>query len=325
MSLFLPTFSAQPKLAISVIIPAYQEGRTIACSLAAVDSALAALRARYEVELVVVDDGSTDDTVAGAARFAEGRADVRVLRHPRNRGLGAALRTAFGQARGAYVVTLDADLSYGPEYVERLVTALEESGADMVLASAYMPGGRVVNVPWGRRVLSREANRFLSLATNARLHTLTCMVRAYRSELLAQLPAARDGMEINHELVFAALRAGANVVEIPARLAWSDERARAVRRPKLARAAAHIWHVLRSGIAHRPALLLALPGLLPGPLPVVAVLLYALHASARTIAVGVTITAIVQYASLAVFAGQAAAFFTKRAPAHRRHAVQTNR
>ena len=325
MSPLSSTLSARPKPAVSVIIPAYQEGPSIASALAAVDAELATLSARYEAELIVVDDGSTDDTFAQAARFAERRLHVRVLRHPRNLGLGAALRTAFAQARGTYLVTLDADLSYSPQHVGQLLRALEEHGADMALASAYMPGGRVVNVPWVRRLLSREANRFLSLATSARIHTLTCMVRAYRAGLLAHLPTTSDGMEINHEIVFAALRAGATVVEIPALLAWSEARARAACRLKPWRTVRHAWGVVRSGIAHRPALLLALPGLIPGPLPVVAALLYFLHAPARAIAAGVALTLAVQYISLAVGAGQAASFLTRRLSAQRRHAAQMNR
>ncbi|TAM59846.1 glycosyltransferase family 2 protein [bacterium] len=307
---------------LSVVIPAYQEGRTIAAALGAVDEGIEPLRARYEVELIVVDDGSTDQTYALATGFARGRADVRVLRHPCNRGLGAALRTAFAQARGDFIVTLDADLSYGPEYAERLMCVLERSGADLVLASAYMRGGTVENVPWGRRLLSREANRFLSLATGARLRTLTCMVRAYRARLLARLSTVCDGMEINHELVFAALRLGAKVIEIPARLAWSDERVRAARPLRLARTAVQIGGVIRSGLAHRPALLLALPGLLPGLLPIVAVLLYLLHAPARTIALGLVLVAVVQYAALAVLAGQLAAFCARGTLARRSSAAQ---
>jgi hypothetical protein len=189
----------------------------------------------------------------------------------------------------------------------------------MALASAYMPGGEVVNVPWSRKLLSREANRFLSMATNGRFSTLTCMVRAYGSAALHALESTADGMEVNPELVFAALKNGYRVVEVPARLKWTADR---TGRFSLRRTLEHMFGVLQSGLRHRPALWLGIPGLIPGLLPLVVAVLLLTRTPVATGAIVVTITLIVQYVSLAIFAGQTATFFGMSYLTRRRQAAR---
>lgn len=318
MNLTAPVEEPARSPTVSIVVPAYNEGAVLAAHLAAVAECLEPHRARYDFELIVVDDGSTDDTYLAASRFAEGRSDTILLRHERNRGLGAALRTGFSQARGAYVITLDSDLSYHPAYGIRMLEALIDQEADLVLASAYMPGGSVTNVPWQRRVLSREANRFLSLATNARLHTLTCMVRAYRASLIASLNTSADGMEVMPEMLFDALRHGAKVVEIPAHLEWTAERARGAARLSLRRAWTHMMGVLHAGLAYRPALWLGVPGLIPGLLPLTVAVLLLLRVTPTVFAAATLAVLVVQYASIAILAGQATVFLGKASVARRR-------
>ncbi|MGZ5256070.1 MAG: glycosyltransferase family 2 protein, partial [Vulcanimicrobiaceae bacterium] len=170
-----PAFS-QPLA--TVVIPAFNEGPGLAENLEVLLQFLASCGGPYEV--LVVDDGSTDETYEVAQRLAASHENLRVLRHVTNLGLGAAIRTGFAFAHGSVVITYDSDMSYHPEIIPGLIIELENSNADLVLASPYMRGGAVANVPWLRRVLSREANRFLSFATNGRYATITCMVRAYR-------------------------------------------------------------------------------------------------------------------------------------------------
>ncbi|TAM62513.1 glycosyltransferase family 2 protein [bacterium] len=293
---------------VSLVIPAYNEGATLASNLESILRCTEAYRGRYRFELIVVDDGSTDGTYDAAEETARRHAAITLLRHDGNRGLGAALRTGFARARGRYVVTLDADLSYAPAEAIRLVETLVDERADIALASVYMPGGSVVNVPWIRRLLSREANRFLSLAVNARLRTLTCMVRAYRAAVLPALGPTSDGMEANPEMLFAALRCGAKVVEVPARLEWSRQRAQAGARLYPRRVTAQTLRILQAGLAYRPALWLGIPGLVPGLLPLTVIVLLFLRVPPAAFA-GVTLAVVViQYASVAVLAGQITAF-----------------
>lgn len=304
----------------TIVIPAYNEGDALRERLETLVRALAASQSGYEFEFLVVDDGSADGTYEIARATASAIENLRVVRHDANQGLGAALRTGFAEAGGSVVVTFDSDLSYPPELISDLLLELDRTRADLVLASAYMPGGSVTGVPLFRRILSREANRFLSFATGGRYATVTCMVRAYRAEFFKAIETTENRMEINPELFFKALKRGAVVSEIPAQLRWSPERAQTNSRVNIARTYKQILRTLGYGIRYRPAVLLALPGILPGVLPLIVAVMALLRLDLRTIAVVTIVTMVIQNASLALFAGQLGSFaFTvrrrKRTPA----------
>ncbi|MGC1381406.1 MAG: glycosyltransferase family 2 protein, partial [Candidatus Baltobacteraceae bacterium] len=280
----------------------------------------------YEFNYLIVDDGSRDETYALAQTFARWRKGVRVLHHERNRGLGAALRTAIAEIDSDLAVVLDADLSYSPATAMELIETLEREHADIALASPYARGGCVRNVPLLRRVLSSEANRLLSLATSGRYATLTCMVRAYRVSALRQLEFRNDGMEAIPEMLLFALRQRMSVVEIPAALVWSDERrAAGGGRLRCSKLAARVTHTFLMACRHRPTLWLAVPGLFPGLLPLVIAILLIMRVSGPTLAIGTTATIVIQYSSLAFFGGQLTAFIGRRfSNRHRLNGVKTN-
>lgn len=295
---------------VTVLVPAYCEGLALGANLVSLADYFSLYASSYTFDYVIVDDGSTDETLDVAKNFAQFRPNVTVVAHPENLGLGSALRTGFEHASGEYIVTLDSDMSYSPDVAIRLLDALERNHADIALASAYMRGGRVQNVPYWRKALSREANRFLSLATNGRYSTLTCMVRAYRKSFVRGMELEARGMDVNAEIVFLALKKHATIVEIPATLRWSDDRRHGAARMNLRKTIAQTWATLAAGFNFRPSLWLAIPGLVPGLLPAVVALLLLMHVPARTLALGTVITVAVQYSSLAIFAGQLTAFFT---------------
>jgi dolichol-phosphate mannosyltransferase len=293
---------------VTVVVPVYNEGAAVAAHLVEIADYLFLHGQAYAFDYLVVDDGSTDETPEVLRAFARHRPSVQIVTHERNRGLGQALRTAFERAQGCYTVVLDADLSYSPDIAMQLIEALEREDADLALASAYMRGGSVVNVPWMRRILSREANRLLSLAAKGKYATFTCMVRAYRTAFLRSLSFASDGMEANAQILFAALRAQGRIVEIPARLQWNSQRRSSCRVP-VRRLAKQTRATMRIAFAFRPALWLAVPGLFPGLLPLVVTVMLLLHVKPQTLAIGSAATIAIQYTSLAIFAGQLTAFF----------------
>lgn len=292
----------------SLIVPVFDEGPSLAANLRTLLEYLDKAESSYEYEVIVVDDGSVDDSynVAQQAAFVDRR--LRVIRHAENLGLGCAIRSGIALARSDAAVVYDSDLSYPPEIIPRLLARLELHNDDLVLASPYMSGGGVKNVPFVRRVLSREGNRFLSFATNGRYFTLTCMVRAYRTAFFRALDSCEARMEINPEVVFKALALGARVSEIPAELVWSEERAKSRARLNIVRTIRQSFRTMRYGVAYRPAVLLALPGILPGVLPLVIAAAVLMHMSVKTILMITLGTMIVQNASLALFAGQLAVF-----------------
>ncbi|MBG0777618.1 MAG: glycosyltransferase family 2 protein [Desulfovibrionaceae bacterium] len=210
---------------LSVIVAAYNEEAVIADNLSRMAAQLAS-RPETTWEMILVDDGSADRTHELLQAFAASApGPVTVLRHRRNFGQGRALRNAFAAAKGSIIVTMDADLSYGPEYIHTLYDALHSSGADIALASAYAPGGKVQNVPAYRHFLSRYGNRYLALMTPYPIHTATCVVRAYRREVIDSCVLTCDGMELQLEILGKAALAEYRVHEVPATLAWRADKA----------------------------------------------------------------------------------------------------
>lgn len=310
-------------IGVTVILPAYNEGSVFAASLASLADYFAMHRGSgYDFRYLIVDDGSSDDTYEAAQTFARWRSNVRVLRHEANRGLGAALRTAFQAVDTELAVVLDADLSYAPTVAMELIEALERQKADIALASPYASGGSVVNVPPVRRVLSREANRLLSLSTGGRYATLTCMVRAYRTSAIKQLEFQSNGMTAIAEMLLSGVRKKLSVVEVPARLQWSDERRASRRGFNLPRLTSQATATFLLACRHRPSLWLALPGLFPGLLPLVVGLLVVLRVKPSVLAVGTTATIVVQYTSLALFTGQITTFLGRKL--HQKRNLQSN-
>jgi len=206
---------------ISLIIPAYNEAAIIQNTVRELDAFMTRAMPGRSFEIIVVDDGSTDGM--GAKLDALDMPNLRVERHARNRGRGAGVRTGFAAANGDYVVTLDSDLSYSPDHIPRMLAPLEQGTADIVLASAYHPDGVVKNVPWMRARLSFYGNKVLSAGVRGQLHTLTCIVRAYRREVVKRLELVSDGKDLHIEIIQKANLFGYRLIEIPATLDWRDK------------------------------------------------------------------------------------------------------
>lgn len=254
---------------VSLITPAYNEAAILERNLAALCKYMRSLEDEYSWEILVINDGSHDDTGFIAESFAQAHRNVRVVHHPFNRGLGQALRTGFAHARGECVITLDLDLSYAPEHISLLLDRMKRTGAAIVVTSPYMEGGRVSNVPWLRRELSVWANRFLSLAAKRNVATLTGMVRAYDRRFLQSLNLTSDGMDINPEIIHKAMLLHERIEEIPAHLCWrsqpSQPTSKGAKRPKRKssmKILRHSWSVLFYGFLFRPVMFFIIPSFL---------------------------------------------------------------
>ncbi|PQP34338.1 glycosyl transferase family 2, partial [Desulfobacteraceae bacterium SEEP-SAG9] len=211
---------------VSIVVPAYNEETIIEKNLAALCEYMESLEDEYRWELIVINDGSTDKTGELAEIFSRARDNVHVLHHMFNFRLGQALRYAFDKCSGDYVVVMDADLSYSPEHIGKMLVKIKETRAKIVIASPYMKEGKVSNVPWQRKILSRWANRFLCITAprdgfSDKLTTITGMVRAYDGEFLSRLNLKAMNVEIMPEIIYKAMILRARIVEIPAHLSWS--------------------------------------------------------------------------------------------------------
>jgi len=199
---------------LSVVIPMFNEAENVEVTLTRVERALASFQGTYEI--IGVNDGSLDNTLEILERMASQNGKVRVVSYSKNFGRGMALRTGFKESKGAIVVSIDADLSYDPRYILDLVNTLRtEQDIDFVLASPYMPGGGVQNVPFLRLWISKLGNKILRFAMPNRIYTSTGIFRAYRREVLDSLELESDGKEIHLEVLSKAIALGFRVKEIP--------------------------------------------------------------------------------------------------------------
>lgn len=202
---------------VSFVVPCYNEQEGIPKLLEALEDARRALGPGYAWELVFVDDGSTDDTATLLERATPSGAETHVIRHGRNQGLGAAVRTGFARATGDLVATADSDCTYDPRELLQMVKLLTP-GVDVVVASPYHPEGRVENVPAKRLVLSHNLSRIYGWVTGADLYTYTSLFRLYRAEVIRHVQFESNGFLSMVQILVEARRAGYRIVEYPTTL-----------------------------------------------------------------------------------------------------------
>ena len=191
---------------LSIVIPLYNEAASLAELKAALDGALGPAAT---VELIFVDDGSTDGSLEVLRGFHAAEPErVRVLSFRRNQGKSAALAAAFQIARGDVIVTLDADLQDDPAEVPRLLEALA-NGADLVCGWK-----RERRDPWTKRLPSRLFNRVTGMLSGLRLHDFNTGLKAYRAEVVQSI---RIYGELHRFIPVLAAWEGFQVVEVPVR------------------------------------------------------------------------------------------------------------
>ena len=202
---------------LSIVIPCYNEEDNISRLQRELVPVVADLARNRSLEVVFVDDGSTDGTAAAlhSAFDGETRWPVRIVSHDRNRGLGAALRTGLGAARGDVLVTTDSDGTYRFTEIPALLARLTPN-VDIVTASPYHPQGRVAGVPAYRLVLSRGSSLLYRLLVNWHLNTYTALFRAYRRRAIENITIQSDGFLAGTELLVKATLSGARTAELPA-------------------------------------------------------------------------------------------------------------
>lgn len=193
-------------LRISLVLPAFNEVAVIGRAVAEADAALAGRFAAFEV--IVVDDGSTDGTVAEVQRHLPTAPHTRLLRHATNRGYGAALRTGFEAARFPLVAFTDADCQF--DLTELADLAAQTADHDIV--AGYRADRKD---PWRRRFLSRGYNLLTRTLVGTRVRDVDCALKVFRRAALAQLYPESRGFFVNTEMLTRARRLGLTVAERP--------------------------------------------------------------------------------------------------------------
>jgi glycosyltransferase involved in cell wall biosynthesis len=202
---------------LSVVVPTYNEERTIMNVIAAVSRVdlAAALGKKVELEIIVVDDGSTDGT-RRMLDSLDSRPDIRVIVHERNRGKGAAVRTGFAHVTGDIVIIQDADMEYDPTEFPRLLEPIVNGHADVVYGSR-LSGGRPQRVYLFWHMVG---NRMLTLLTNVLFNsTLTDMETGYKvfkREVVDNFRLRENDFRIEPEMTAQVLRnTNLRVYEMP--------------------------------------------------------------------------------------------------------------
>jgi glycosyltransferase involved in cell wall biosynthesis len=232
------------RITLSVLIPVFNERATV-------ERLLERVRASpLRLEVIVVDDGSTDGTRELLPDLQErGLIDTLVL-HPENRGKGAALRTGLERATGDVVVVQDADLEYDPAEYPVLVEPILRGQADAVYGSRFLSGPHRVLYFWhsvGNRVLTLMSNVF----TDLNLTDMETCYKVIRRDLLQSFPLRSNRFGFEPEVTARLAQSGARIYEVPIsyhgrsyaegkKIGWRD-------------GVSAIWTILRSNLAHPKA------------------------------------------------------------------------
>ena len=199
-----------------VLVPTYNESESLPPILARIRAAVPG------ADILVIDDASPDGTGALADRLAAADPHIGVLHREGKEGLGPAYRAGFQAAleRGyRYLVQMDADGSHPPETLpEMLAVAASDRGADLVIGSRWVPGGRTVNWPRRRELLSRTANGYAGWILRVKVADITAGYRVYRAAAMRglELDSIRSqGYYFQVEMTVRILDAGGTVAEVP--------------------------------------------------------------------------------------------------------------
>ena len=209
--------NACPKTTVTVVIPCFNEERTICYLANTLEEVEFTLSAQYEPRFVFVDDCSTDATFETLQNVFGGKSNCEVIRHEQNQGVAAAILTGIHQAQSDIVCSMDCDCSYDPHELKHMIPLLGD-GVDLVTASPYHPRGHVRNVPTWRLFLSKTLSGIYRRVLREKLFTYTSCFRVYRRSAVSALRLEERGFLGVAELLGKLSLAGARIVEYPTTL-----------------------------------------------------------------------------------------------------------
>jgi dolichol-phosphate mannosyltransferase len=242
------------KIDISVVVPMHNEEANLPKTVEQIAQELA--RNDGSFEIIAVDDGSTDATARKLHALAVQRSWLKVISYQPNQGRGYAIRAGINASAGEIICTTDADLSYSPDHLTRMIALLRKyDKLDCVVGSPYVEGGATENVPPLRLFISRLGNRVISRAMGGNIKTSTGVLRAYRRDCIKSLELFSSGKELHLEIISKLLAAGYTFMEMPATL-----RSRKQGKSKFRFRAIAASHLLFS-LHEKPMLLFGLIGL----------------------------------------------------------------
>lgn len=193
------------------------------------------------LEIIVVDDASTDQTAEIVSRFAKDNAKVRLVRRTPPCGVGRALKAGFASvnSKANYVLTMDSDFVENVAQVRALIDAVENKNCDGVIGSRFVRGGKIVRYPLAKRAMNRLFHGVVKLLFGVKQHDLTNNFKLYRAAIFQLMPWQSNGFAMNAETGLLPVLAGYNLIEVP--VVWVD------RDPKMGKSK---FHLLKHGGAY---------------------------------------------------------------------------
>lgn len=201
---------------LTISIACYNEAENIKRFEKELLPVLNGLKMPYEV--LLIDDGSKDSTLEEANKLAKKHKEIRVIKHPRNLGLGAGIKTGIKEAKGDLFIPLDGDLTFHPDQIPLLMERFNKGNVDCVIGSHFGKGGKLEKVPFYRIVLSKGVNILYTILLGKRISSISSIFRLYRTGQLKELKLESDGFDISAEILVKLLRKKKKIVEVPVTL-----------------------------------------------------------------------------------------------------------
>ncbi len=193
---------------LSVVIPVYNEENFVEALVRRV------AEQPWRMEILAIDDGSTDDTPSRLQALAEEFDNLKLFRHEKNAGKGAALRTGFAQVQGDVVIVQDADLEYDPREYGVLLGPILDGRADVVYGSRFLGGPHRVH-NFHHYVANRGLTTLSNVLTNLNLTDMETCYKVCRREVLEQLDLRSNGFGFDPEFTAQVAALGCRVYEVP--------------------------------------------------------------------------------------------------------------
>jgi len=207
--------SSSQKAKVAIVVPCFNEETALLHLSQKLGTALRFLEQNHDVDLIFVDDGSTDDTWADLRGLFGRDPRCTLLRHPKNLGISAAILTGIRAAQTEIVCSIDCDCTYDPHQLALLIPMLAPS-VDLVTGSPHHPSGRVLHVPGWRLFLSKTASSLYRAVLTQKLYTYTSCFRVYRRSTVLKLSLHSNGFLGVAELIGVMDLQGSVIVECPA-------------------------------------------------------------------------------------------------------------
>lgn len=202
-------------MTLTVVLPCYNEEENIKRIPGELMPVLNNLGLKYDI--LIIDDGSADNTYESAKNL--NIPEIKILKHPKNLGVGAAFKTAIENIDGDICVFLDADFTFHPRYIKDLLERFGAGDVDCVGGTPWLDKEYSHKVQWWRKIISKGANAVYALLLKQKITASTPFFRLYKTADLKELQLDADGFSVSAEILFKLLLSGKRYAEVPTPLA----------------------------------------------------------------------------------------------------------